>query len=161
MTETFTRMPNSPVLDMSNTMAFLHSRAGRREEAAMKAIPLRFLVLLVIGLLFSELAWAHGGYRGYGYPRNGYWHGHPHASVGIVLGVPLVGAWTYRQPGIYTYPPVVTVPAVPQAYMEKNAREQQANSWWYYCRSAQAYYPYVRECPNGWELVSPQPSDLR
>ncbi|WP_057290302.1 hypothetical protein [Noviherbaspirillum sp. Root189] len=123
----------------------------------MKTIKPRFLIILVIGLLFSELAWAHGGYGHYG-----RWHGRSHASVGIVLGVPLVGAWGYyRQPGIYTYPPVVTVPNVPQAYMEKNAREQQANSWWYYCRSAQAYYPYVRECPNGWELVSPQPSDLR
>ncbi|RJF98243.1 hypothetical protein [Noviherbaspirillum saxi] len=121
----------------------------------MKVLKPRFLIVLLVGLLFTELAWAHGRHA------YGHWHGHHRASVDIVLGVPVTGAWQYRYPGIYTYPPVITVPSVPQAYMEKNAREQQASSWWYYCRSAEAYYPYVRECPTGWELVTPQPPDLR
>ena len=112
----------------------------------------RFLIVLALGLLVTELAWAHG---------YGHWNGHHRAHVGVVIGVPLVGAWQYRPP-VYTYPPVVTLPSVPQAYIEKNAREQQQQgSWWYYCRGAQGYYPYVRECPQGWELVSPQPPDLR
>jgi hypothetical protein len=26
---------------------------------------------------------------------------------------------------------------------------------WYYCASANAYYPYVAECPEGWQTVAP------
>jgi FKBP-type peptidyl-prolyl cis-trans isomerase FkpA len=29
-------------------------------------------------------------------------------------------------------------------------------SFWYYCNDAQAYYPYVRQCPSGWLQVVPQ-----
>ena len=29
--------------------------------------------------------------------------------------------------------------------------------YWYYCRAANAYYPYVRECPGGWERYLPSP----
>jgi FKBP-type peptidyl-prolyl cis-trans isomerase FkpA len=28
-------------------------------------------------------------------------------------------------------------------------------SVWYYCSDAKAYYPYVRECPSGWQQVVP------
>jgi Ni/Co efflux regulator RcnB len=28
---------------------------------------------------------------------------------------------------------------------------------WYFCGSANAYYPYVTQCPEGWEFVSPPP----
>lgn len=27
--------------------------------------------------------------------------------------------------------------------------------YWYYCGSAGAYYPYVAECPEGWQPVVP------
>lgn len=30
-----------------------------------------------------------------------------------------------------------------------------ANSWYYYCPSAGAYYPYVTVCPEPWVLVAP------
>jgi hypothetical protein len=30
-------------------------------------------------------------------------------------------------------------------------------SYWYYCASAAAYYPYVQQCPEGWQPVVPQP----
>ena len=32
----------------------------------------------------------------------------------------------------------------------------QASSWYYYCNDTKAYYPYVRECPSGWQQVIPQ-----
>jgi hypothetical protein len=35
--------------------------------------------------------------------------------------------------------------------------QPQAQHWWYFCPGANAYYPYVRECPGGWQRVSPQP----
>ncbi|HPT50283.1 MAG TPA: hypothetical protein PLS67_01840 [Accumulibacter sp.] len=27
------------------------------------------------------------------------------------------------------------------------------NNYWHYCGSAGQYYPYVRHCPEGWQLV--------
>jgi hypothetical protein len=33
--------------------------------------------------------------------------------------------------------------------------EQLDQQYWYFCQSAEAYYPYVTECPSGWMLVLP------
>jgi hypothetical protein len=33
--------------------------------------------------------------------------------------------------------------------------------YWYYCAAAQGYYPYVKECPGGWQKVLPQPPAQR
>jgi hypothetical protein len=30
-------------------------------------------------------------------------------------------------------------------------------AYWYYCAPLGAYYPYVRDCPAGWQLVPPSP----
>ena len=30
-----------------------------------------------------------------------------------------------------------------------------SSSYWYFCVSAKRYYPYIKECPGGWEKVSP------
>src|SRR5215831_359247 len=35
-------------------------------------------------------------------------------------------------------------------------QSEQASSW-YYCKGAKAYYPYVRECPSGWQAVPQTP----
>jgi hypothetical protein len=29
--------------------------------------------------------------------------------------------------------------------------------YWHYCAASQAYYPYVKECAEGWQLVPSQP----
>jgi hypothetical protein len=61
--------------------------------------------------------------------------------------------------------PPVWSPVPPPVYIEQNAESapdrQQQDSWWYYCPSQRAYYPYVRTCPQGWQRVAPQPADLR
>ena len=44
----------------------------------------------------------------------------------------------------------------PQAAAPAPAPAQQP-AYWYYCRSAKAYYPYVKNCPEGWQAVQPQP----
>jgi hypothetical protein len=39
-----------------------------------------------------------------------------------------------------------------------------AQVWWYWCNDSRAYYPYVKECPGGWQRVAPQsvvPADAR
>jgi len=30
------------------------------------------------------------------------------------------------------------------------------SSYWYYCAESKTYYPYVKECPGGWQRVTPQ-----
>lgn len=101
------------------------------------------------------------------------YHGHgPRARVGVYIGAPVVlgGAWGYGyRPYYYGYPypyyypsaPVVTSPPVyiEQAPQAGAAAPQAAApaSYWYYCANPEGYYPYVKECPNGWQQVSPQP----
>ncbi len=89
-------------------------------------------------------------------------HGGGHVRFGVVIGAPLFFPPYYPgyYPGPYYYPPaVVAVPASPPVYVEQNAPQaapEQAN-YWYYCADAKAYYPYVQQCPGGWQRVAPQP----
>jgi hypothetical protein len=104
-----------------------------------------------------------GGYR-YG---GGHRHGHGYGGVraGIYLGVPLVGLGYYAAPyysyPAYAYPAAVVAP--PGAYVERG--DAQAASApqqdWYYCAASNAYYPYVGECPAGWQRVPSVPPPPR
>jgi hypothetical protein len=83
---------------------------------------------------------------------------------GVVVGVP--GPWYYPAPyyppyyPAYAYPPVVVQQPAP-AYVEQAAPAAQKNSAatgvWYYCSDAKAYYPYVKDCPGGWQKVAAGP----
>jgi hypothetical protein len=53
----------------------------------------------------------------------------------------------------YYYPPV-SMP--PPTYIERAPAI--VPGYWYYCGESQAYYPTVRECPEGWQQVAPQPA---
>jgi hypothetical protein len=104
----------------------------------------------------------HGAYGGYGY------HG-GNVRFGVTLGFPLYGPGFYPGPyygypaypyPAYGYPPVVVAPASPPVYVEQGAAQAappQAQGEWYYCAAAKAYYPYVSECPAGWQRVPAQP----
>jgi hypothetical protein len=35
--------------------------------------------------------------------------------------------------------------------------QAQAANYWHYCRNPEGYYPYVKNCPDGWLQVAPQP----
>lgn len=120
----------------------------------MKAIKaLAAAAVLVAGATLSAPAFAwdhhHGG----------------RAHFGISIGIPVYGPGWYAPYSPYYYPPyyyppvVVAQPATPPVYVEKDSPAQQAapESWWYYCAGSKAYYPYVRECPGGWQRVSPTP----
>jgi hypothetical protein len=109
----------------------------------------RFLVVMMLGLLFTELAWAH----------DPHWKTVSSMPSGIQSVTSGPNAWQYGYPSprIYTYPPVMTVPVIPKAYLEQNAREMQQNNWHFYCRSSQAYFPHAQDCPSGWEVVSLYP----
>ena len=108
------------------------------------------LLLLAAGAAFAAPALADG-----------------HVRFGISIGVPLWGPGYYA-PGYYEpyyyppaypyyYPPAtVVVPTQPQRYIEQ-APQASADSFWYYCADSKAYYPYVKDCPAGWQRVSPTP----
>ena len=74
-----------------------------------------------------------------------------HWDFGIYLGP---GYWPYAP--YYYYPPAPLPPAAPPATVEQSAPPPPEN-WWHYCPASKAYYPYVRECPGGWQRVSPTP----
>ena len=96
------------------------------------------------------------------------WAGH--TSVGVVVG-PMWGPWysppayyypPYYQPYYPSYQPVI-IQRAPQMYIEQYAPAPDAapapnaGNYWYYCAASKAYYPYVNECPGGWQKVAPQP----
>lgn len=77
--------------------------------------------------------------------------------VHIWFGYP--GPWIYPPP-IYYPPTVVVVPAPqPPVYVEQTDAVPESSGYWYYCASSRTYYPYVKECPEGWQRVPPKPKD--
>ena len=87
-----------------------------------------------------------------------HWHGHGHVGVGVVVDPFWFGSWPYRPyyyPPYYYPPPVVTVPAEPPVYIERDAAPQHP-AYWYYCSRPSGYYPQVKQCPGGWQPVAPQ-----
>lgn len=92
-------------------------------------------------------------------------HRHHHRSrvhFGIHFGVPLgYAAWHYHPHFYYPAPLYYSAPVVvqqPPVYIEQSApAPAPAQSYWYYCADSRAYYPYVKDCPAGWQRVAPQP----
>jgi hypothetical protein len=80
--------------------------------------------------------------------------GHGHFGVGVVVAP----GWGWYGPYSYPYPyysaPVV-VESEPTLYVEPQAQEQQ---YWYFCKNPKGYYPYVKNCPDGWMKVVPTPA---
>lgn len=113
---------------------------------AMKKIAL-FLFVALLGAAVSAPALAHG--------RGG------RVTFGLHVGVP-IGWYGWHYPPYYPYypPQVIYVPSEPQTYIERapaQAAPAPQAQWWYYCDEARAYYPYVKQCPGGWQRVAPQP----
>jgi hypothetical protein len=89
------------------------------------------------------------------------WSGRAHARVGLRLhiDVPLWAPWYYAPPPPYYYPyypPYYYPPAAPPpptAYVE----QPPPPPVWYYCAESKTYYPYVRDCPGGWQRVPATP----
>ncbi len=84
---------------------------------------------------------------------------HGHVNWGVSFGLPLFPPAYYYPPPAYYYPPAVVAPPAPTAYVEQAVPQAapDQSSWWYYCSDARAYYPYVKECPGGWQRVAPEP----
>ena len=116
-------------------------------------------VLLVISTLPGYTDRGGHGYKGHGDRGHGHrgWHRSGRARVLISpnLVVPFGAYWgPYWEP--YDDPPVVVAPS-PQVYVQPSPPAQPPPVYWYYCDAAQAYYPYVHQCPGGWRTVTPTP----
>lgn len=142
-------------------------------------------IIFLLALLASSVAWAHGsrhGSSGHGFRHHGSsshefrhhrfrhhgfsHHGHRHhkhahrsrSRVEIIIGTPVIESWHYRSPPytIYSYPPIIAVPASPTTYIEQGSVPTptgQPATFWHYCNNPQGYYPQVKDCPSGWRAV--------
>jgi hypothetical protein len=115
----------------------------------------------------------HSGWHSYGHGSRAYFRGGvvvspwwgPGWSVGwgpwwgpgwsVGWGPWWGGGYPYYNP-YYTAPPVI-IRQSPNEYIERNTEQSEAY-YWYFCRNPQGYYPYVKQCPNGWLKVLPSPS---
>jgi hypothetical protein len=127
-------------------------------------------VLLAVGTVVGPSALAAGRSHAGSFHGGHFHHGHfhRHASVGIFIGAAF-WPWYYPFPyyyySPYYYDPQYYLPdaAGPSSLPprvepgEVSPAPVQQPYYWYYCAEANGYYPYVRECPGGWQPVAPQP----
>jgi hypothetical protein len=92
--------------------------------------------------------------------RGGHgWHG-GHVGVGISVG-PVWGPMWWGAPyypyyPYYAAPPIIVQQPEPEIYVEP-APQPQEPTYWYYCQNPKGYYPYVKQCQDGWMKVVPSP----
>lgn len=88
--------------------------------------------------------------------RGGHWqHGWHHGHIGWWWVV--AGSWYLYAAPVYPYPD----PWGPEVVFADTVPLDAAdNGYWYYCTSAQAYYPYVKQCPEGWQQVPATPPSV-
>lgn len=109
--------------------------------------------LLAIGLVLSAAAsgeaWDRGRHRGHGVRTRFF----------IGVGPAFWWGWPYpywRHHVYHVYPPPV-IAQEPLVYIQAPpAPPAPPPSYWYYCTSAQAYYPSVQACPEAWIRVPPR-----
>lgn len=113
-------------------------------------------------------------HHGSGHHQN-HWTGHSHHDgwgpgpglglLGFGPGFGGFGATGFMQPfypfPYYAYPSAMARPAPPVYLQQQNAGQPAPDSqtgFWHYCRAPEGYYPEVKDCPDGWQQVAPQPA---
>ena len=94
---------------------------------------------------------------GYGYVPPNYVYGPPGVvtSTGGVVYIEREGATvSTQQPE-----PAPAAAPTPAPAAATAAPPPAGTPWWYLCSSPRGAYPYVRECPGGWERVPAVPPD--
>ncbi len=118
--------------------------------------------------------YGQGGHSGHGDHHGGSGHyggwGHYGGYYGTGFGLTVDAAywgWPWYYP-FYAYPyyynnpyaPAVSMPSdEPQEYIQRSDKVSApvSSGVWYYCPESKIYYPYVKECPGGWQTVPAQP----
>ena len=132
----------------------------------LKSLTVGLLAVAVVSSAFADGRrgyYPHGQHRGYDNRHNSSDWVAPLLFLGLAGAV--IGAAASQQTApppqpMYVSPPVVYEQTAP-VYVAPPAPIAQpqpdpANAW-YFCRSVGQYYPYVQNCPEGWQLVSPTP----
>ncbi len=144
----------------------------------MKQIKIACLLIVLIGSIGSNSVWARGGghgggfggghygggHYGGGWGHGGYSYGALGLGLGLGYGMGYYGGYGGYGYGYGGYPPtVVTVPVAPPIYIQQAPPvvQQNPSGYWYYCNSPQGYYPYIKQCPGGWQQVEPTPPPPR
>ena len=117
------------------------------------------LVMLAFAAASGSAMAQHSGHGGYGH-GGGWGYG---VGLGLALGLPLLWSgyyapYAYPAP-VYAYPGPAMAPSgayVEQGYGEAAPAPAQQQDW-YFCPASNVYYPYIRECPSGWQRVPSQP----
>jgi hypothetical protein len=103
------------------------------------------VVVLLLAAVASGSALAHGG--------------RARVHLGFHFGFPL--AWHYPYyypPPVYYYPtPAVVAAPPPPVYVERSDVVPEGPGTWHFCPESKGYYPYVKQCPGGWQRVPAQP----
>lgn len=127
---------------------------------------MRKFIVLATGIVALTLAgsvscYGHGPWHGHGHVQGGYqgWH-HPRVSGGIWIGPGWWGVWPVPAYPYYryypSYPHRVTVQPEQQEYVSQSS-DREEEEYWYFCRKPEGYYPYIKQCPDGWMKVVPPP----
>ncbi len=103
---------------------------------------------LMLAALVNE-AWAGGRASG---SRGASHSGHHHRGGARVF---VGGAFFFGPAYYYPYGPGYYYPLPAPEYIQQDPAPDA--QYWYYCPDAGAYYPYVGECPGGWQRVLPEP----
>ena len=119
------------------------------------------VAVLVLITAATGNAWAEHGHFGSqpGHIRSepGHFHSrHDHFHNHVFLGI---GVGPFLEPWYFYPPPVVYSP--PPVYVEPLPGPASSGNYWYYCAESDRYYPYVTECPGGWQQVVPIPPGPR
>jgi len=96
-------------------------------------------------------------------PGTGAQAGHSGHGARVGIGLWLGPGWwgPYYYPSYYyPYYPMespIVIQQQPELYVQPAPQTEEQQSYWYYCKSPQGYYPYVKQCPSGWLKVVPSP----
>lgn len=115
-------------------------------------------VVVAVGIMAPDQAWAR---------RRHFSHAHSHVFIGVGprfwWGPPAPYWWYYPPAPYYVYSQPVIVQEQPPVYVQQPQAVPPVpppppaqQPYWYYCPSAQAYYPNVPSCPEAWIKVAPR-----
>jgi len=134
------------------------------------------LFLSMVGIAATDVSAGNIVYTGGYYYGRGYYGGYYGSGIGIGIDAAYWGpSWYYPSYypdypySLYSYPyyypnsfaPIVVEPSTPPEYIEMSspAPAPVPSGVWFYCPESKSYYPYIKECPGGWQRVPAQPPD--
>jgi hypothetical protein len=130
----------------------------------MKSLKSAIAAVLLLSAASGSAFAYHGG--------GGYHGGHHGSRVGVYIGAPVLGfgypypyygypGYGYEGYGVYgPSTTIVTTPAQPPVYIEQQSAATTgpaSDGNWYYCHNPDGYYPYVKQCADGWQRIPAQP----